>query len=163
MPYLPLRGRPLPFGATPDEKGVNFSLFSKNAVNVIIELFQNFYDETPIFSYSFHPVHNKTGDVWHVYLEGVAPGAFYGYRVFGPYCRNSAIGSTRISCSPILTPKPTRESIYGIMSMPMATIRTLRQRTCHSPISIRRKVTSRVSSSPMMPSIGRMINPYDIR
>ena len=85
MPYLPLRGRPLPFGATPDEKGVNFSLFSKNAVNVIIELFQNFYDETPIFSYSFHPVHNKTGDVWHVYLEGVAPGAFYGYRVFGPY------------------------------------------------------------------------------
>ena len=63
MPYLPLRGKPFPFGATPDEKGVNFSLFSKNAVNVIIELFQNFYDETPIFSYSFHPVHNKTSDV----------------------------------------------------------------------------------------------------
>ncbi len=85
MPYKVFYGKPLPFGSTPDDKGVNFSLFSKNAVNVIIELFDNFYDETPAFSYSLHPAHNKTGDVWHVFIEGIKPGSFYGYRVFGPY------------------------------------------------------------------------------
>lgn len=85
MPYKAFHGKPLPFGATPDDKGVNFSLFSKNAVNVILELFDNFYDETPAFSYSLHSKHNKTGDVWHVYIEGADPGSFYGYRVFGPY------------------------------------------------------------------------------
>jgi glycogen operon protein len=85
MRYRALPGHPSPFGANPEKNGTNFSLFSKNAVNLSIEIFTNFYDETPVFSYTLDPIDNKTGNVWHVFIEGVEPGDFYGYRVFGPY------------------------------------------------------------------------------
>ena len=32
-----------------------------------------------------NPARNKTGDVWHVWLEGIRPGQLYGYRFAGPY------------------------------------------------------------------------------
>ena len=28
---------------------------------------------------------NKTGDIWHVWVEGIRPGQLYGFRVAGPY------------------------------------------------------------------------------
>jgi glycogen operon protein len=30
------------------------------------------------------PTRNKTGDVWHVFVHGLAPDTLYGYRVHGP-------------------------------------------------------------------------------
>jgi glycogen operon protein len=79
------KGKPLPLGATVDSGGVNFSVFSRNAVGVTLELYQAYYDEKPSHVFHLDEAKNKTGDIWHIYLEGVECGQFYGYRVQGPY------------------------------------------------------------------------------
>ncbi len=78
--YKVEEGSPYPLGATPDKKGVNFALFSKNAEKVALCLFNTWGYETHHI-----PMIGKTGDVWHVYVQGLKPGQRYGYRVFGPF------------------------------------------------------------------------------
>ncbi len=78
-------GKPLPLGAEPTESGVNFSLFSRNATGVTLVLFESAergcaYQELPL-----DPHRNRTGDLWHCHITGLKPGAFYLYRVDGPY------------------------------------------------------------------------------
>ena len=36
-------------------------------------------------SIDLDPARNRTGDVWHVWVEGIRPGQLYAYRVDGPY------------------------------------------------------------------------------
>jgi len=78
------RGYPL-LGASPDETGVNFAIFSKNATNVALELYQNYYDVDPSHVFRLDPTKNKTGDVWHIYVYGVGHGQYYGWRLDGTY------------------------------------------------------------------------------
>jgi len=75
----------LPIGATVKLNGTNFSLFSKNAVNVQLELYQNYYDEVPSHIFHLDQGKNKTGDLWHIFIHEIGHGQFYGYRVYGPY------------------------------------------------------------------------------
>ncbi len=65
--------------------GVNFVLFSRHASRVRIELFNQPADATPSRVIDLDPVHNRTGDLWHVWVEGIRPGQLYAYRVDGPY------------------------------------------------------------------------------
>jgi len=78
------RGKPIP-GATPDENGVNFGLFSRNATAVYLELYQNYYDDKPSHRFKLDATKNRTGDIWHIYVHGVKHGQFYAWRVDGPY------------------------------------------------------------------------------
>jgi isoamylase len=78
------RGYPR-LGATPDETGVNFAIFSRHATRVILELYQNYYDDKPSHVFELDPVKNKTGDIWHIYVYGVGHGQYYGWRIDGPY------------------------------------------------------------------------------
>jgi len=78
------RGYPL-LGASPDETGVNFAIFSKNATNVALELYQNYYDVDPSHVFRLDPTKNKRGDVWHIYVYGVGHGQYYGWRLDGTY------------------------------------------------------------------------------
>ena len=64
---------------------INFSVFSRNATEVILDIFEDENSSKPYFSYKFDKVHNRTGDVWHVFIEGLKPGALYLYRVAGPF------------------------------------------------------------------------------
>lgn len=80
-----LPGKPLPFGATPNRLGVNFSVFSRNGTSVTLDIFDSEDDSTPSFSYTLDPEINRTGDIWHVCLTGLKPGALYLYRVDGPF------------------------------------------------------------------------------
>jgi isoamylase len=74
-------GLPYPLGATPDERGVNFALFSANATGVDLCLFnQDGSEELERIA-----LPEYTDEVWHVYIKGLKPGAVYGYRVHGPY------------------------------------------------------------------------------
>ena len=66
-------------GATPDEKGVNFALFSAHAEKVELCLFDGGGARTRL------AMPARTGDIWHGYLAGAQPGLRYGYRVYGPY------------------------------------------------------------------------------
>ena len=79
------RGVPLPFGPHESGGGVNFSLFSRHATRVRLELFDKDTDAIPVKVVDLDPIRNRTGDVWHVWVEGIRPGQLYGYRVDGPY------------------------------------------------------------------------------
>ncbi len=78
-------GKPLPFGATLTGRGTQFAVFSRNATAVSLLLFSDPEDATPVAEIALDPKLNKTGDVWHVEVEGAGPGTYYLYRVDGPY------------------------------------------------------------------------------
>ncbi|MBR9997726.1 MAG: glycogen debranching protein GlgX [Cyclobacteriaceae bacterium] len=85
MSYDCLPGRSFPLGATAYNKGVNFSVFAKNANSVELLLFDKAEDTGPSEIISLHPLVNRTFYYWHVYVIGLKPGQLYGYRVYGPY------------------------------------------------------------------------------
>jgi isoamylase len=78
-------GTPLPLGPHEYGRGVNFAFFSRNATRVRLELFDRPEDSTPARMIDLDPARHRTGDVWHVWIEGVRPGQLYAYRVDGPY------------------------------------------------------------------------------
>jgi isoamylase len=78
-------GVPLPFGTFESGEGVNFSLFSRHASRVRLELFDRAVDAAPARIIDLDPARNRTGDVWHVWVAGIRPGQLYAYRVDGPY------------------------------------------------------------------------------
>jgi len=80
-----LPGKPLEDGAQPMSGGVNFSVFSRNATAVYLELFKNEDDAKPFKTIALDPLLNKTGDIWHVFVSGLKAGALYLYRVDGPF------------------------------------------------------------------------------
>jgi len=75
----------LPLGVSESGGGANFALFSRHASRVRLEFFDHHADATPARVVDFDPARNRTGDVWHVWVEGIRPGQFYAYRVDGPY------------------------------------------------------------------------------
>jgi isoamylase len=86
MPSVVLKSRvregsPQPLGATWDGLGVNFSLFSANASNVELCLF----DDEGKKELERIELPEYTNEVWHGYLPDARPGTVYGYRVHGPY------------------------------------------------------------------------------
>ena len=74
-------GAPHPLGATWDGRGTNFALFSANATKVELCLF----DSQGKRELERIALPERTEDVWHGYLNDIAPGQLYGYRVHGPY------------------------------------------------------------------------------
>ena len=77
--FAVLRGHPLPFGATRLQGGVNFAVFSRHATGLTLVLFAS-GDPDPLMEFPLDPQLNRTGDVWHVFVQGLAPGFEYGYR-----------------------------------------------------------------------------------
>ena len=65
--------------------GVNFGIFSKNAMDMTLEIYENADDSEPLYSYDLDKKSNKTGDTWHVYIDGLTSGYYYGWRAHGPY------------------------------------------------------------------------------
>ena len=83
MNFITNNGKPI-LGATIDGDGTNFGIFSKNAKEVTIEIYKGSKDIEPYFKYKLDETHNKTGNVWHVQIQGVGHGAYYGWRIDGP-------------------------------------------------------------------------------
>ena len=82
--YETAPGRPHPLGAVPDAQGVNFSVFSRNATAVELLLFDEHDDREPAQIVKLDAATNRTFFFWHVYVQGLRPGAHYAYRVDGP-------------------------------------------------------------------------------
>ena len=80
--YATYPGEPYPLGATWDGSGVNFALFSENAVAVELCIFDQPYGAREVARVKLR---EQTDFVWHVYLPEARPGLIYGYRVYGPY------------------------------------------------------------------------------
>jgi glycogen operon protein len=78
-------GSPLPLGVYGRGEGVNFAFFSRNASRVRLELFDHPEDAKAVRVIDLDTAHHRTGDVWHVWIEGIRPSQLYAYRVDGPY------------------------------------------------------------------------------
>ncbi len=82
---ITLPGYPLPLGATLEKNGAQFSIFSRNAGNVVLVLFESTEPGSPSEEVPFDPDINRTGDIWHIWIEGIREGQLYGYRLDGPF------------------------------------------------------------------------------
>jgi len=82
---VPIReGRRYPPGATPAADGVNFSIFSPQATWVELLLYEAADGPRPFQVIALDPDRNRTNLMWHVFVEGLAPGAHYSWRMDGP-------------------------------------------------------------------------------
>ena len=75
-------GSPVPLGATWDGTGVNFAIWSEHATAIELCLFDV---EEPGREKERIRLRERTDQVWHARVAGLAPGALYGYRAHGPY------------------------------------------------------------------------------
>ena len=75
------RGFSYPLGATLRDNGVNFAVYSENAEEVYLELF-NTDDGDPVETIQFK---EHDGYVWHTFVSGIGAGQYYGYRMKGAY------------------------------------------------------------------------------
>lgn len=75
------RGAASPLGASFLGDGVNFAVFSAFAEKIELCLF----DESGSREVRRIVLPEREGDIWHGFVEGLRPGAVYGYRAHGPY------------------------------------------------------------------------------
>ncbi|XP_031373341.1 isoamylase 1, chloroplastic isoform X2 [Punica granatum] len=81
------QGLPVPFGATPVDGGVNFAVFSSNAVSATLCLLSlsDLRESTVTEQIPLDPSINRTGDVWHIFLKGDFTDMLYGYKFEGKF------------------------------------------------------------------------------
>ena len=91
-----------PLGASVDEGGVNFSVFSKHATRVELLLFDAADAPGPTRVIPLEVPRHRTCHYWHVSVPGIAPGQVYGYRVHGPFAPSATrrTWSTSASAAP---------------------------------------------------------------
>lgn len=74
-------GKPIPFGTSLTLEGINFSVYVKSAKAVSLCIF----DETNLMSPSqeihLDPSINRTGNVWHICVQGLRENPIYAYRL----------------------------------------------------------------------------------
>ena len=73
-------GSAWPLGSSVTANGVNFSIAAPHATNVELLIFQYENDDYPIETISLDQK-NRSGDYWHVELEGLKEGILYGYKM----------------------------------------------------------------------------------
>lgn len=78
--YQTLPGTPLPFGATATTNGVNFAIFAPGDVRVELRL----ADPQTLQIIGTWDLAYSTGQVKHIFLEGVALPVAYAYRIHAP-------------------------------------------------------------------------------
>jgi isoamylase len=81
---LPTTGRSAPLGASVEQAGVNFSVYSRDATRMDLLLFGS-EDAPPSRVIHLDLSANRTYHYWHVFVPGLQPGQLYGYRVHGPF------------------------------------------------------------------------------
>jgi isoamylase len=74
-------GRPYPLGASVDDDGVNFAIFSAHAERIELCLF----DPAGRREIARYELPECTDEIWHGYLPTLKAGQLYGYRASGPY------------------------------------------------------------------------------
>lgn len=74
----------LPYGAVIDDQGVQFVVFSRNASEMRLLLYDDVNDLEPVDIINFDPDKNRWGDIWSIFVPGVGPGQLYHFQASGP-------------------------------------------------------------------------------
>jgi glycogen operon protein len=77
-------GSRYPVGATTDERGTNFSIFSRHATSIELLLYEKPNSIEPFQVIRLDPDVNRTFFFWHVYVKDLPAGFSYTWRVDGP-------------------------------------------------------------------------------
>ncbi len=95
-------GQSAPLGATIFEGGVNFSIYSRYATGVRLQLFDHEDDSRPSREILLDPFYNRTYFYWHVFVPGLRSGQIYGFRVEGPFepSRGNRFDHTKLLLDP---------------------------------------------------------------
>ena len=80
-----LPGSPEPLGPTVKPDGINFAFQSSTATRIELLLFDNITDRRPSQIIPLVPESNRTGDIWHIFVEGLPNKTLYNIRADGPY------------------------------------------------------------------------------
>ena len=80
-----LPGNPESLGATFTDEGINFAIYSSGATRIELLLYDNITDRRPSQVIPLTAETNRTGDIWHIYVEGIGHRTLYNYRADGPY------------------------------------------------------------------------------
>ncbi len=78
------RGDPRLLGASVNERGVNFALWSSKATQVTLVLWENPESSRPTQMVELDPEEHRTGDIWHAQINELSLETRYGYQVDGP-------------------------------------------------------------------------------
>lgn len=105
-------------GAREFAGGINFALLSRYASRVQLELFERAQDAEPAKVIELDPTHNRTGDIWHVWIRALRPGQLYGYRITSTESGQSA--ATR--ATPQLDPYATAICRLGTETAPKCVV-----------------------------------------
>ncbi len=74
----------LPYGAVINDHGVQFVVFSRNASEMRLLLYEDVNDQEPADIINFDPDRNRWGDIWSIFVPGVGPGQLYHFQASGP-------------------------------------------------------------------------------
>ena len=83
-PYRTLPGRRYPPGATVEDDGVNFSVYSRHAIGAELLLYESAASPEPFQVIRLDPEENHTFFSWHVLVVDLPPGTHYTWRMDGP-------------------------------------------------------------------------------
>lgn len=81
--FLIKTGTPSPLGTSRKEQGINFALFSEHATSITLCLYQP-GAEAALAEIPLDPKRDRTGNIWHILIEGLPQQVEYGYRISGP-------------------------------------------------------------------------------
>jgi glycogen operon protein len=73
-------GRPLPLGVFETRRGLNFAVFSRHATAAVLVLHAS-GQHPPLAEIPLDPTRHRTGDIWHIEVEGLGEGVRYSWRV----------------------------------------------------------------------------------
>lgn len=86
--WVAREGSAHPLGSTwiATDNAMNFSIYSRHAERVVLQLYRSGQTATPSLVYEFDPLRNKSGPVWHCRIPTaqIADARYYAYRIDGP-------------------------------------------------------------------------------
>lgn len=94
------RGRTLPLGVTRTPEGHNFALLCRHGTKVTLVILPETGGKTPLAEFSLHPRQNRTGDHWHIRVDGLPPTFCYGWRVDGPRTPSTRFDPSKLLLDP---------------------------------------------------------------
>ena len=68
-------------GATVESNGINFAIFAKNKKKVVLNIYKSGSDLLPKEKIVLDPSINKTGDIWHIFLQNGSEGTLYTWKI----------------------------------------------------------------------------------